>query len=156
MTVCLNCNANENEKPLLSIKFQGNEIYICPQCLPVLIHKPDKIPLRVSSQCGFTEVLVLAYKIGRAAMHICEIAAPATRDTDFFTRCLGVINHDDTRPGMGGTHHTRGPGANDQSLDIHQADVARINRWCKPDQHIASTKTARVTNRTIGCPRYLL
>jgi hypothetical protein len=43
MTACLNCNANEQEKPLLTIKFQGNEIYICPQCLPVLIHKPANL-----------------------------------------------------------------------------------------------------------------
>jgi len=46
--ICLNCASSEQEKPLLSIKFQGNEIYICPQCLPVLIHKPanlaDKLP----------------------------------------------------------------------------------------------------------------
>jgi hypothetical protein len=48
MTVCLNCNVSESENPLLTIKFQGDEIYICPQCLPVLIHKPsnlaDKLP----------------------------------------------------------------------------------------------------------------
>jgi len=48
MTVCLNCNTSESEKPLLSIKFQGDEFFICPQCLPVLIHKPanlaDKLP----------------------------------------------------------------------------------------------------------------
>lgn len=48
MTACLNCNANEQEKPLLTIKFQGDEIYICPQCLPVLIHKThllaEKLP----------------------------------------------------------------------------------------------------------------
>jgi len=48
MTVCLNCNASESEKPLLTIKFQGDEIYICPQCLPILIHKPatlaNKLP----------------------------------------------------------------------------------------------------------------
>ena len=43
MTVCLNCNASESEKPLLTIKFQGNENYICPQCLPVLIHKPASL-----------------------------------------------------------------------------------------------------------------
>ncbi len=40
MTVCLNCNASEQEKPLLAIQYQGQQIYICPQCLPVLIHKP--------------------------------------------------------------------------------------------------------------------
>ena len=48
MTECLNCKANENEKPLLSMKYLGNEIFICPQCLPVLIHKPanlaEKLP----------------------------------------------------------------------------------------------------------------
>ena len=48
MSVCLNCNASEQEKPLLTIKYQSNEIYICPQCLPILIHKPanlaEKLP----------------------------------------------------------------------------------------------------------------
>ena len=46
--ICLNCSATEEQKPLLTIKYQRNEIYICPQCLPVLIHKPanlaDKLP----------------------------------------------------------------------------------------------------------------
>jgi hypothetical protein len=46
--ICLNCGASEQEKPLLTIKYQSNEVYICPQCLPVLIHKPaglaDKLP----------------------------------------------------------------------------------------------------------------
>lgn len=46
--VCLKCNLSEQEKPLLTIKYQGSEIFICPQCLPVLIHKPaslaDKLP----------------------------------------------------------------------------------------------------------------
>ena len=40
---CLNCSHTEQERPLLTIKFQGNEIYICPQCLPVLIHKPANL-----------------------------------------------------------------------------------------------------------------
>jgi hypothetical protein len=48
MSICLKCNVNENEKPLLTLKFQEKEIHICPQCLPVLIHKPavlaDKLP----------------------------------------------------------------------------------------------------------------
>ena len=43
MTNCLNCNVSENEKPLLEMKFQGNEICICPQCLPILIHKPANL-----------------------------------------------------------------------------------------------------------------
>jgi hypothetical protein len=48
MTTCLNCNVTENDKPLLVMKFQENEIFICPQCLPILIHKPanlaEKLP----------------------------------------------------------------------------------------------------------------
>jgi hypothetical protein len=36
------------ERPLLNLQFQGKEIHICPQCLPILIHKPyqlaDKLP----------------------------------------------------------------------------------------------------------------
>jgi hypothetical protein len=41
--VCLNCGLSEQQKPLLTIKYQHNEIYICPQCLPVLIHKPASL-----------------------------------------------------------------------------------------------------------------
>ncbi len=45
---CLNCSRTENETPLIQIVFQGNELHICPQCLPNLIHKPhllaEKIP----------------------------------------------------------------------------------------------------------------
>jgi hypothetical protein len=39
-STCLNCGASEQEQPLLTLKFQGHELFICPQCLPTLIHKP--------------------------------------------------------------------------------------------------------------------
>lgn len=45
---CLNCGITEEERPLLSMNFQKKEFHICPQCLPILIHKPyqlaDKLP----------------------------------------------------------------------------------------------------------------
>ena len=45
---CLNCGSSELERPLITLKFQAKEIYICPQCLPILIHKPyqlaEKLP----------------------------------------------------------------------------------------------------------------
>ena len=45
---CLNCSTPEQDRPLIPLKFQGKELYICPQCLPTLIHKPyqlaDKLP----------------------------------------------------------------------------------------------------------------
>jgi hypothetical protein len=47
-STCLNCGISEQEKPLLTLKFQDKAIYICPQCMPILIHKShelvDKIP----------------------------------------------------------------------------------------------------------------
>jgi hypothetical protein len=47
-STCLNCGTSEQDRPLVTLKFQEKEIYICPQCLPILIHKPyelaDKIP----------------------------------------------------------------------------------------------------------------
>ncbi len=46
--ICLNCGSSEMDRPLINLKFQGKELYICPQCLPTLIHKPyqlaDKLP----------------------------------------------------------------------------------------------------------------
>ena len=47
MEVCLSCNASEQEKPLLVIKYQKNQIHICPQCLPVLIHKPANLAAKL-------------------------------------------------------------------------------------------------------------
>ena len=45
---CLNCGTSEQDRPLITLKFQGKEFSICPQCLPTLIHKPyqlaEKLP----------------------------------------------------------------------------------------------------------------
>lgn len=45
---CLNCGASEQERPLLTLTFKGNQVYLCPQCMPIMIHKPhqlaDKLP----------------------------------------------------------------------------------------------------------------
>lgn len=45
---CLNCGGTEMDRSLIALKFQEKELYICPQCLPTLIHKPyplaDKLP----------------------------------------------------------------------------------------------------------------
>lgn len=45
---CLNCGISEQERPLIALKFQEKDLFICPQCLPILIHKPyelaDKLP----------------------------------------------------------------------------------------------------------------
>jgi len=45
---CLNCNRTDEQIPLVTLSFKGETKYICPQCLPNLIHKPevlaDKLP----------------------------------------------------------------------------------------------------------------
>lgn len=40
---CFNCNTHENDKPVLNMQFGGHQLWVCPQCLPNLIHHPDKI-----------------------------------------------------------------------------------------------------------------
>jgi hypothetical protein len=48
MNICLNCKKTEQEIPLLRMRYQQADVFICPQCLPVLIHKPanlrEKLP----------------------------------------------------------------------------------------------------------------
>jgi hypothetical protein len=40
---CLNCGATDADKPLLLLQLTGSRIHICPQCLPALIHHPDRL-----------------------------------------------------------------------------------------------------------------
>jgi hypothetical protein len=40
---CLHCGSSEMERPLVTLRFQGQELYVCPQCLPTLIHKPQQL-----------------------------------------------------------------------------------------------------------------
>jgi hypothetical protein len=43
MLHCLNCEQSERETPLLQMRYNGDEIWICSQCLPTLIHAPQKL-----------------------------------------------------------------------------------------------------------------
>lgn len=40
---CLNCHRPENQVPLVSLRYGGQAAWICSQCLPVLIHKPQQL-----------------------------------------------------------------------------------------------------------------
>jgi len=40
---CLNCGTSEQDRPLVLLKFQEQDFYICPQCLPTLIHKSHEL-----------------------------------------------------------------------------------------------------------------
>lgn len=45
---CINCGRTDEKAPLLNLTFNGEEKYICAQCLPIIIHKihllADKLP----------------------------------------------------------------------------------------------------------------
>jgi len=40
---CVSCEREENIVPLVSIRFSEKPSWICTQCLPTLIHNPDKL-----------------------------------------------------------------------------------------------------------------
>ncbi|GAB4571214.1 MAG: hypothetical protein Kow0077_07300 [Anaerolineae bacterium] len=40
---CLVCEQTSDQVPLLTFAYQGGEFAICPQHLPILIHKPAQL-----------------------------------------------------------------------------------------------------------------
>lgn len=40
---CFNCSRTDEETPLLTLIFKGEQVHICPQCLPILIHHPEQM-----------------------------------------------------------------------------------------------------------------
>ncbi len=40
---CISCEREENIVPLVSITYSQTPTWICTQCLPTLIHNPDKL-----------------------------------------------------------------------------------------------------------------
>jgi len=43
INICISCSRDENIVPLVSITFAKNPTWICTQCLPTLIHDPQKL-----------------------------------------------------------------------------------------------------------------
>jgi hypothetical protein len=45
---CFNCDIPETQIPLVNLSYAGKKLWICPQCMPKLIHQPeiivDKLP----------------------------------------------------------------------------------------------------------------
>lgn len=40
---CVNCERTLDQVPLIPVEHRDGQAYICPQCLPVLIHKPQML-----------------------------------------------------------------------------------------------------------------
>ena len=43
LAVCLYCQHSSDEVPLLRLEYRGSQTWICPQHLPILIHKPSQL-----------------------------------------------------------------------------------------------------------------
>ena len=35
---CMFCSADEQRTPLIHLRYQGGEAFVCPRCLPRLVH----------------------------------------------------------------------------------------------------------------------
>lgn len=46
---CLNCGRPETAIPLVSLRYNGDQAWICSQCLPVLIHHPQRLAGRLAN-----------------------------------------------------------------------------------------------------------
>ena len=42
-SVCLYCERTSDDVPLITILYRGSQVFICPQHLPILIHKPAQL-----------------------------------------------------------------------------------------------------------------
>ena len=51
---CIVCKKDENEVPLIMMKYKGQDLRICPQHVPVLIHDPQKLVGLVEGAENFT------------------------------------------------------------------------------------------------------
>ena len=40
---CINCQRNEDELPLTEWRMAGNSFWVCPECLPLLIHRRTEV-----------------------------------------------------------------------------------------------------------------
>jgi hypothetical protein len=51
--VCLVCKRQSEEIPLISFRYKGSGLWICPQHLPILIHDPTKLADVLPGADGF-------------------------------------------------------------------------------------------------------
>jgi hypothetical protein len=45
--VCINCAKSEAVVPILTLRFQGEGVNLCSSCLPILLHRPEKLAGRL-------------------------------------------------------------------------------------------------------------
>ena len=48
MNKCISCEREETIVPLVAITFSQSPSWICTQCLPTLIHNPDRLKSKLN------------------------------------------------------------------------------------------------------------
>ena len=38
---CFNCQTSEQDSPVVNLRYKGKELWICPRCIPNMIHEPQ-------------------------------------------------------------------------------------------------------------------
>ena len=49
---CLVCQRTDQEIPLIVLEYQGQDLRICPQHMPILIHNPTELTGKLSGAEG--------------------------------------------------------------------------------------------------------
>ena len=49
---CFNCAQSEAVSPLISLRYSGRTIWICPGCMPVLIHNTAQLAEKLDQSTG--------------------------------------------------------------------------------------------------------
>lgn len=49
---CINCERTEAQAPLSTWSFQGRQLRVCPECMPVFIHHRDTLMTKLSAADG--------------------------------------------------------------------------------------------------------
>jgi predicted GNAT family acetyltransferase len=50
---CVVCDATNQQVPLIKLDYQDQELYVCPQHMPVLIHHPEQLAGKIAGAEDF-------------------------------------------------------------------------------------------------------
>lgn len=45
--VCFNCDRNEDMIPVIAWRYQGQALWVCSECMPLLIHKWQQVAANI-------------------------------------------------------------------------------------------------------------
>ncbi|NKB67079.1 MAG: hypothetical protein GKR89_08470 [Candidatus Latescibacteria bacterium] len=45
---CFNCGQDEEQSPLIGLRYHGRGLWICPACMPVLIHEGPQLAQKLA------------------------------------------------------------------------------------------------------------